>query len=50
MPVFYTRCKREIKAVSKFRFGAFLDMSPSKRCETMNTGRVISEKQCPANI
>ena len=47
MPVLYTPCKREIKAVSKFRFSTFLVMSPSKRCETRNTGWVISEKQCP---
>ena len=50
MPVFYTPCKREIKSISKFRFRAFLVMSPSERCETRNTGWVISEKQCPANI
>ena len=47
MPVLYTPCKREIKAVSKFRFRTFLVMSLSKRCETRNTGWVISEKQCP---
>ena len=47
MSVLYTPCKREIKAVSKFRFRTFLVMSPSKRCETRNTGWVISEKQCP---
>ena len=47
MPVLYTPCKREIKAVSKFRFMTFLVMSPSKRCETRNTGWVSSEKQCP---
>ena len=46
MSVLYTPCKREIKAVSKFRFSTFLVMSPSKRCETRNTGWVISEKQC----
>ena len=50
MPVFYTPCKREIKSISKFRFRAFLVMSPSERCETRNAGWVISEKQCPANI
>ena len=50
MLVFYTPCKREIKAVSKFMFRAFLLMSPSERCETRNTGWVISEKRCPANI